>query len=224
MRLRQYLLAAALTLSGCAEQNGAANAATDAQSSGQRVAAPTRFDIAGVRVGDGVDAAAAMLRQRGWTVDIERRGWSFDDFVRREQARAAGRSYSPRMDGPQTLSARRNGEFVFARVRTSPSGGLIETISYTSPGAGRTRDQMIAEVQGRYGPARRRTARSSDWRICAPAEPVCGRNPSQYNHVIFETGTELEISIFPGVAERRQWQAEFDAALRARVGPVQSTY
>jgi hypothetical protein len=83
---------------------------------------------------------------------------------------------------------------------------------------------MLAEVQARYGPAFRRTPRSADWRICSQAEPVCGRNPSQFNRIEFEVGPELEISIFPGVTERRQWQATFDAALRARVGPAQSTY
>jgi hypothetical protein len=223
MRTRRFVIAVAAVLSGCGQPTEAANLTSNSQLSGQR-AAPVRFDVAGVHVGDSVDAAAATLRQRGWVVDIQRGGWSFEDYVRRSQAQAAGSSASPRLDGPQALSARKNGEFIFARVRASPSGGLIETISYTSPGAGRTRDQMLAEVQARYGPAVRRTPRSADWRICVRAEPACGRNPSQFNHIEFEVGRQLEISVFPGVTERRQWQASFDAALRARVGPAQSTY
>lgn len=223
MRIRSFVFAAAAILSGCGQPTEAANLTTDTQAIGQR-SAPVRFDIAGIRVGDTVEGAAATLRQRGWVVEVQRGGWSFDDHVRRAQAQAAGRSISPRLDGPQALSARKNGEFLFARVRASPSGGLIETISYTGAGAGRTRDQMLAEVQARYGPAVRRTPRSADWRICVRAEPACGRNPSQFNRIEFEVGAELEISVFPGVTERRQWQATFDAALRARVGPAQSTY
>lgn len=223
MPTRSFIFAAAAVLSGCGQPTEAANLTTNAQAIGQR-SAPVRFDVAGVHVGDAVDGAAATLRQRGWVVEIQRGGWSFEDFVRRAQAQAAGRAASPRLDGPQALSARKNGEFIFARVRASPSGGIIETVSYTSPGAGRTRDQMLAEVQARYGPAVRRTPRSADWRICVRAEPACGRNPSQFNRIEFEVGPELEISVFPGVTERRQWQATFDAALRARVGPAQSTY
>jgi hypothetical protein len=223
MRPKSFVITAAAILSGCGQPTEAANLSADTQALGQR-SAPVRFDIAGVHVGDSVAAAAATLRQRGWVVDVQGRGWSFDDHVRRAQAEAAGRGASPRLDGPQAVSARKNGEFIFARVRTFPTGGLIETISYTSPGGGRSRDQMLAEVQARYGPATRRTARSADWRICVRAEPVCGRNPSQFNWIHFEVGPELEISIFPGATDRQQWQAAFDAALRARVGPTRSTY
>lgn len=152
MRTRRFVIAVAACLSGCGQPTEAANLTSDSQPSGQR-AAPVRFDVAGVHVGDGVDAAAATLRQRGWVVEIQRGGWSFDDHVRRAQAQAAGRSVSPRLDGPQALSARKNGEFIFARVRASPSGGLIETISYTSPGAGRTRDRILPRF--RRGTARR---------------------------------------------------------------------
>jgi hypothetical protein len=223
MRPRSFVFAAAVFVSACGQPTEAANLTADTQGIGQRSAA-VRFDVAGVHVGDAVDAAAAILRQRGWFVEVQRGGWSFEDYVRRAQAQAVGNAASPRLDGPQALSARKNGEFIFARVQTSPAGGVIETISYTSPGAGRTREQMLAEVQARYGPAVRRTPRSADWRICVRVEPVCARNPSQFNRIEFEVGSELEISVFPGATERRQWQAAFDAALRARVGPAQSTY
>jgi hypothetical protein len=173
MRTRSFVIAAAAVLSGCGQPTEAANLTDNAQAVGQR-SAPVRFDVAGVRVGDAVDAAAASLRQRGWTVDVQRGGWSFEDYVRRAQAQAAGRAASPRLDGPQALSARKNGEFIFARVRASPGGGIIETVSYTSPGAGRTREQMLAEVQARYGPGVPRTPRSADWRICVRQSPLAG--------------------------------------------------
>jgi hypothetical protein len=200
MRTRRFVIAVAAVLSGCGQPTEAANLTSDSRSSGQR-ATPVRFDVAGVHVGDSVDAAAATLRQRGWVVDIPRGGWSFEDYVRRAQAQAAGRSASPRLDGPQALSARKDGEFIFARVRASPSGGIIETVSYTSPGAGRTREQILAEVQARYGPGVRRTPRSADWRICVRAEPACGRNPSQFNHIQFEVGPSSRSPFFPELSK-----------------------
>lgn len=90
LRTRSYVIAAAV-LSGCGQPTEAANLTADAQAIGQR-SAPARFDVAGVHVGDPVDAAAVTLRRRGWVVDVQGRGWSFDDHVRRAQAQAAGRS------------------------------------------------------------------------------------------------------------------------------------
>lgn len=101
---------------------------------------PTRFDVAGVAVGDSLRTATAALRDRGFTVHVFNGGWTFDDWVENSRAKAEGRMPRVKAGGPKELQARKGVEFIYANLRASGEGAVIETVGYTAPSNGRPRE------------------------------------------------------------------------------------
>jgi hypothetical protein len=219
MRLRYYLATGLLMLAGCGQSSDAAPAPT--QPRGKPTAA-ARFDIAGVAVGDSLRTAAAALRDRGFTVHAFNGGWTFDDWVENSRAKAEGRMPRVKADGPKELQARKGVEFIYANVRASGDGPILETVGYTAPSNGRPREQLIAEVTRRYSSGFQ--PRPTMYRICAKGEPACTRSQPEANYVQFTPDDPLKILLFAGGRQERQWRADFDAALRKRLGPAPASF
>jgi hypothetical protein len=219
MRAQFYLTTGLLLLAGCGQQSDAAPAHSRAE---QPQPSPTRFDVAGVAVGDSLRTAAAALRDRGFTVLVFNGGWTFDDWVENSRAKAEGRMPQVKADGPKELQARKGVEFIYANLRASGAGPIIETVGYTAPSNGRPREQLIAEVTRRYSSGFQ--PRPNMYRICAKGEPACTRSQPEANYVQFTPDDPFKILLFAGARQERQWRADFDAALRKRLGPAPSSF
>jgi ribosomal protein S16 len=219
MRLRFYLTTGLLMLAGCGQSSDAAPAPTRQH---EQPAAPARFDVAGVAVGDSLRAATAALRDRGFTVHVSKGGWTFDDWVENSRAKAEGRMPRVKADGPKELQARKGVEFIYANLRAAGDGAVLETVGYTAPSNGRPREQLLAEVKKRYSNGFQ--PRPTMYRICAKGEQACTRSQPEANYVQFNPDDPLRILLFPGARQERQWRAEFDTALRKRLGPAPASY
>jgi hypothetical protein len=219
MRVQFYPAAGLLMLAGCGQASDAAPARSQAE---QPRPSPTRFDVAGVAVGDSLRSAAAALRDRGFTVRVFNGGWTFDDWVENSRAKAEGRMPRVKADGPKQLQARKGVEFIYAEVRASGDGPVLESVGYSTPSNGRPREQLIAEVKTRYSSGFQ--PRPAMYRICAKGDPACTRSQPEANYVQFTPDDPFRISLYPGAQQERKWRAEFDAALRKRLGPAPASY
>jgi hypothetical protein len=219
MRVVNHLILGTLMLAGCGQPSDAAPARRQAE---QPLPASTRFDVAGVAVGDSLRSASAALRDRGFTVRVFNGGWTFDDWVENSRAKAEGRMPQVKAEGPKELQARKGVEFIYANLRASGDGPIIETVGYTAPSNGRPREQLIAEVRSRYSSGFQ--PRPAMYRICAKGEPACTRSQPEANYVQFTPDDPFKILLFAGAQQEKRWRAEFDAALRKRLGPAPASY
>ena len=208
-----------LMLAACGQSSDAAPVASRAE---PPRSSPARFDVAGVAVGDSLRTATAALRDRGFTVHVINGGWTFDDWVENSRAKAEGRMPRVKADGPKELQARKGVEFIYANLRASGEGAIIETVGYTTPSNGRPREQLIAEVRGRYSSGFQ--PRPAMYRICAKGEPACTRSQPEANYVQYTPDDPFKILLFPGAQQEKRWRADFDAALRKRLGPAPASY
>ena len=101
-------------------------------------------------------------------------------------------------------------------------GAVVETLGYTAPSNGRPREQLIAEVAKRYSNGFQ--PRPTMYRICGKGEPACTRGQPEANYVQFTPDDPLKILLFAGARQERQWRADFDAALRKRLGPAPASF
>lgn len=219
MRVRHYLAGSLLMLSACGE---ATDAAPPKQQPATQAAAATRFDIAGVAVGDSLTSATAALKERGFTVEIFTGGWSFDDHVNASRAKAEGRLANPKVDAPKRLQARKGVEAIYAEMRATGDGNVIEMVSYSAPANGRPAEQLIQEVKTRYASGVQ--PRPGSDRLCAKSDAACtGRQPAQ-NYVTFDARDPFQITLFAGSEQQRRWRSDFEASLRKRLGPAPSSF
>lgn len=219
MRGRYYLTAGLLLLTGCGQ---AADAVPPHKQPQPPAAASSRADVAGVALGDSVQAATATLRQRGFDVVIEKGGYSFGDLIESARAKAAGRFPDPKLDGPQRLHARKGVETIEAEIDASPEGGYLKRVIYSAPSNGRPAAEMAAIIIERYGSGRQVDRRLA--RICARTDTDCSKSNPQQNYIQYSTGDKMGIALLAGVQQRIRWKDEFDAAMRKRLRPVPSSF
>ena len=219
MRAGHYLTISLLMLAGCDQSSEAAPPRP--QPKGE-AAASARFDLAGVAVGDSLASATAALRQRGFSIEMHTGTWSFDDWVEDSRAKSLGRSTYIPANAPKGFHARKGPELITAELRASGEGMLVESVTYTAPSNGRPPEQLIREVKTRYSngvPASR-----GAYRICVTSDAACNRRQPEENYVQFTPTDPFRILLFPGAAQERKWRADFDAALRKRLGPAPSSF
>lgn len=219
MRARHYLTRSLLILAGCGE---ASDAAPPKQQPAAQAVAATRFDVAGVAVGDSLASATAALKERGFSVQVFTGGWSFDDYVNDFRAKAEGRTSRPKVDAPKRLQARKGVEAIYAKMRPTGDDIVIEMVSYSAPANGRPAEQLTQEVKARYSNGVQ--PRPGSDRLCAKGDAACtAREPAQ-NYVAFDPRDPFQITLFAGSEQQRRWRADFEAALRKRLGPAPSSF
>jgi hypothetical protein len=206
-------------LVACSESGTAAEAADQ-----QKQGAFRPFDIAGVKLGDDLATAKAALEARGFAVQIDRAGWSYEDRIGKAVADAEGKYFDSKVKGVRSVWATKGGERVDAQIQETNPGGRVTQITYSTPSAGRSKDQLIAEVQSRYGRTLDDVGRTSVFTICASGEPACQQRVRKLNYVSVTISEPTTISLFPGSDLTTAWRAEFDAAVAAKVGAKASSY
>lgn len=180
------------------------------------VAATRTFDIARVRPGMKAAEAAAILERGGWTIETHK-GDSWNEAVERAADRWLNRMTE--MYKPQTGVAGYRGtkseERVSVGITPSPDGGRVSQISYHAPQAGRSDQQIRADVIRRYGPP---TSGPRQRLRIAP------QGDAGQALTLDVEATGMILKLVPGSIADRAAQATFDRAVDAKVGKVGTSF
>lgn len=218
MRAGHYLAIGLLMVGGCGQSS---EAAPPKQQPKTQATASTRFDLAGVALGDSLASAKTALEQHGFRVEVFGGGWTFDDYVEDSRAKAQGRMGPTLFKGPSRLTARKVGETVYADVRASGDGPFIETVTYEAETNGRGPDELTAQVRARYPQG---VVAAGGRRICSKADPNCSTRLPRDNYIQFEVATPFRIHLFAGSEQQLLWRAQLNGDLRKRLGPAPSSF
>lgn len=177
---------------------------------------PTKLlDIAGIRPGMKATDAVALLRRTGWTVSADP-GNSWLEVV--EEAVARRRNEIPptsARSGVYDYNAAKGEETVRVNIVPTPDGGRVGLVQYRAPQAGRSHEQIRAEVIARYGPS-----------IYGPRQRVLiapqGKDGETMSLEVDSTGMRLTLS--PSSAADREARALVDRAVTARLGAVGTSF
>lgn len=177
---------------------------------------PTKLlDIAGIRPGMRATDAVALLRRTGWTVSADP-GNSWLEVV--EEAVARRRNEIPptsARSGVYDYNAAKGEETVRVNIVPTPDGGRVGLVQYRAPQAGRSHEQIRAEVIARYGPS-----------IYGPRQRVLiapqGKDGETMSLEVDSTGMRLTLS--PSSAADREARALVDRAVTARLGAVGTSF
>lgn len=173
------------------------------------------FDIAGIRPGMKAADVVALLQRTGWTVSADP-GDSWLEVV--EEAVARRRNDIPptsARSGVYNYNAAKGEETVRANIVPTPDGGRVGLVQYRAPQAGRSHEQIRAEVIARYGPS-----------IYGPRQRLLiapqGKLGETMSLEVDSTGMRLTLS--PSSAADREARALVDRAVTARLGAVGTSF
>lgn len=173
------------------------------------------LDIAGIRPGMKPVDAVALLQRTGWTVNADP-GNSWLEVV--EEAVARRRNEIPptsAQSGVYNYNAAKGEETVRVNIVPTPDGGRVGLVQYRAPQAGRSHEQIRAEVIARYGPS-----------IYGPRQRVLiapqGKLGEMMSLEVDSTGMRLTLS--PSSAADREARALVDRAVTGRLGAVGTSF
>jgi len=173
------------------------------------------LDIAGIRPGMKGADAVVLLQKTGWTVSADP-GNSWLEVV--EEAVARRRNEIPptsARSGVYDYNAAKGEETVRVNIVPTPDGGRVGLVQYRAPQAGRSHEQIRAEVISRYGPS-----------IYGPRQRVLiapqGKDGETMSLEVDSTGMRLTLS--PSSAADREARALVDRAVTARLGAVGTSF
>jgi hypothetical protein len=126
------------------------------------------------------------------------------------------------MNAPKELQGRKGAEFVSVMFRAAGEGMIVEQVSYTTPTNGRSSDELMREVKGRYPNGVQ--PNPAFFRICATTDSRCTTSSPEADYISYTVRDPFRITLFAGAAQERRWRAAFDAALRKRLGPAPSSF
>jgi len=207
----------AAMLAACGSVEGGANEA-QARSSGTT----RKLDVAGVRPGMSAAEARTVLERQGWRVDTVR-GQSWEEMVAYEaERRRNGRPDYSRRSGIEALEATKGDENLEVKVHPVPGGAAVSVVNYTSPLAGRSQDQLRADMISRYGTPDRSSPAGApiDMTYCtgeARCTSAFGAGKTALG-VGIQSGVNLRINLLEGFEAERAWRASFDHAVLASTG------
>ncbi len=180
------------------------------------VAAARTFDIAGVRPGMKAAEAVAILERGGWAIETHK-GDSWNEAVERAVDRRLDRMtgmYTPQT-GVEGYRGTKSEESVSVSITPSPDGGRVGQISYHAPQAGRSDQQIRADVIRRYGAP----TSSPRQRLRIAPQGDAGQA------LTLDLGsTGMMLMLVPGSIADRAAQATLDRAVDAKVGKVGTSF
>ncbi len=213
------IMVGAALLAACGDAGAGAN---EAQAQARAGDPARRLDIAGVTPGMYAAEAERVLRQQGWKVDVVR-GQSWSELVDYESERQ--RNGSPdlsRKTGIEALDAAKGDEHLEVKMHPVAAGAQVSVVNYVAPLAGRSYDQIRAQMVKRYG----EPDRSS--RPGAPTDLIyCGggvrctsalSSPKQAMSVGLLSATNLRINLLEGGDAERAWRTSLDRAVASKMG------
>ena len=120
----------------------------------QRQAAPAsaaKLDVAGVRPGMSMAEVTATLNRAGWKASpFPGRDWANE--LAEEKGRQTGRMViDSSRNGVETVTGRKGDEEIIVSMKPVPAGAVATLVRYSAPMAGRTGEQVRAQMVQRYG-------------------------------------------------------------------------
>lgn len=221
MSMKNGILVAATLLSACG--SGSGQAATGQARTAQ--ASPAKLDVAGVRPGMPAADVRAALERGGWTVSsFPGHDWA---AVVQDQAQIEGKrqfSILPK-NGIETINGKKGDESVIVIMRAVPSGAIAQRVRYEAPMAGRTADQIRAQMLQRYGrPDVARPGSLVDMNWCTGGE-VC-RNAYNTRLPALDAETDVydkvTVTAYEGKAIDDLWRAKAKLAVGGGARPASS--
>lgn len=190
-----------------------------------KVARAASYDIAGVRIGMTLDEARRSLEAKGFKTEVTAKGETFEAAVDREIGRMRGQEpFHYNRDGVGTLSATKPGERVtLSRIAPGPNGGIVLSVGYMPDLAGRSVEELRAQIVSRYGEPRERSQRGMLW--CAPTDPCdIRRNAKQSLSYVDPSAMYETLVLDAGSEARAAAKAVLDKAVQAKVGKPTSSF
>lgn len=172
--------------------------------------------IAGLRIGTPVKEAQAVLARDGWKVQTSPgEDWAATVDHEMKRQRDVFPIEEPR-NGVALLEARKGDETLIVEFNPTQSGDLVKLVRYAAPAAGRTPEQLAAELTKRYGrPGTSRIAAQvyeASW--CSGGDPcrdIWGNQHAGLQAKLDVYG-KLNVSLSQGVAAEQAWQASVKRA------------
>lgn len=181
----------------------------------QEAAAQTRtasapLTIAGIRIGMGAQEVQATLARSGWKIETSAgEAWAATVDHEAKRQRGVFPVEEPK-NGVAVLNATKGDERLIVEFQPMPTGDAVKLVKYVAPAAGRTPDEIAAEMVKRYGkPGFSQVAASiyeANW--CTGGDPcrqIWG-NPHQGLAAKLDVYGKLYISLTQGVTAERAWQ------------------
>ena len=190
-----------------AEQEAAAQTRT--------VAAP--LTIAGIRIGMTAPEVQATLARSGWKVETSA-GEDWAATVDHEAKRQRGVfPIEEPENGVAVLNARKGDESLIVEFQPMPTGDAVKVVKYGAPAAGRTPEEIAAEMVKRHGkPGFSQIVGSTYAASWCTGGDRCRQiwgNPHQGLEVRLNVYGKLNIALSQGVAAERAWQTAVSRAV-----------
>ncbi|KTW00665.1 hypothetical protein NS355_03315 [Sphingomonas yabuuchiae] len=220
--MTKFTAAAALALltacgsASVAEQEAAAQTKT--------AAAP--LTIAGIRIGMAAPEVQATLARTGWKVETSAgEDWAATVDHEAKRQRDVFPIEEPK-NGIAVMNATKGDERLTVEFQPMPTGDAVKLVKYVAPAAGRTPEQIAAEMVKRYGkPETSQVAASiyeANWCTGGDRCRQIWGNPHQGLEVRLDVYGKLNISLSQGVAAERAWQNAVSRAVGGGTDPKSS--
>jgi hypothetical protein len=208
----------AAMLAACGSVEGGANEAQARGSTGTS----RKLDVAGVRPGMSAAEARTTLERQGWRIEAVR-GQSWEEMIAYEAERKRnGHPDFSRRSGIEALNATKGDENLEVKMHPVPGGATVSVVNYTSPLAGRSQDQLRAEMISRYGNPDRSSPAGApiDMSYCTGDVRCTNAFGSEKTAlgVGVQSGVNLRINLLEGSEAERAWRASLDRAVLAKTG------
>lgn len=204
--MTKFTAAAALALltacgsASVAEQEAAAQIRT--------AAAP--LTIAGIRIGMIAPEVRAALARTGWKVETSAgEDWAATVDHEAKRQRDVFPIEEPKQ-GVAVLNAAKGDESLIVEFQPMPTGDAVKVVKYVAPAAGRTPEQIAAEMVKRYGkPGFSQIVGSTYEASWCTGGDRCRQiwgNPHEGLAAKLDVYGKLNVSLSQGVAAERAWQ------------------
>ncbi|WP_322966006.1 hypothetical protein [Sphingomonas fuzhouensis] len=222
MMTRVTAMSALALLAAC---GSASVAERDAAAQTREAAKP--LTIAGLRIGMTATEARSTLARDGWKVDTEAgEDWAATVDHEAKRQRDVFPIEEPK-NGIAVLNAKKGDETLIAEFQPMPTGDVVKLVKYAAPAAGRTPEQIAAEMMKRYGKPGVSMVASpvyeASW--CTGGDQcrsIWGNQHTGLEAKIDVYG-KLKISLSQGVAADRAWEAAVKRAAGG-IAPAKASF
>ncbi len=223
MRIRIGLLAMTATLAAC----GSGEAKSGEAQAPKQATSAANLKVAGLRLGMTAEDARLDLARTGWKVDVSP-GEDWAAVVDHEAKRQKNVfPIEEPKNGVAFLNATKGDETLSVEFQPTRAGDAVKLVKYAAPAAGRTADQIGAELTRRYGKPGVSQAGGgvfeASW--CSGGDPcrqIWGNQHPGLEARLDAYG-KLNIALFQGVAAEQAWRANVTRAVGG-AAPTKSSF
>lgn len=223
MRIKAGLLIMTATLAACGSGEATSGAA-QAQAQSKTAA---NLSVAGLRIGTSAKDARAELERTGWKVDVSPgEDWAATVDHETKSQRNVFPIDEPK-NGVAVLNATKGDETLVAEFQPTRGGDALKLAKYAAPAAGRTPQEIGADLTKRYGKPGVSMAAGGIYEAswCTGGDPcrqIWGNQHAGLQAKLDVYG-KLNIALFQGVAADQAWRADVKRAVRG-AAPARSSF